>query len=293
MKRAIAISAPGHLMIERRQLSLKQGRETIASAPLEDLSLLVVDQADTTWTGALLSECGDYGIAIVFCGGKHLPSSLLLPFEGHFLMADTYRRQWETSLPLKKRTWQTIIVYKIRAQARLLSRWVGHDAGLAKLCSLVRSGDPDNVEAQAASRYFQALFGEEFRRERKGVDPNPRLNYGYAVLRAAVARAVVLAGLHPSVGIHHHNRFNAFCLVDDLMEPLRPLVDDQVRQSLDRFPEAEDLTPPLKRFLLEFLSREVEWEVARVSLDHALERYAARARDVLVGDVRDLACPSV
>jgi len=257
------------------------------------VSLIVVDQQETRWTGSLLSELGANDVAVVFCGAKHLPESVLLPYEGHGLMAHTMRNQLNASMPVKKRLWQTIIRAKVLAQAMTLKKWRSDDYGLLALLREIRSGDPRNIEAVAASWYFPALFGEEFVRERGGEGENARLNYGYAVLRAAVARAVVLAGMHPALGIFHKNRFDTFALADDLMEPLRPLVDDEVKSSLLAEPEEEQLTPPVKKLLLRFLGREVRWEGAVVPLDHALQRYATQVRAVLVGEREAIACPIV
>jgi hypothetical protein len=161
---------------------------------------------------------------------KHLPAAMLLPLSTHSTQTERFARQAAVSLPTRKRAWQQIVQAKLRAQARLLEETTGADQGLHVMAGRVRSGDPDNLEAQAARVYWPALFGKEasgeaFRRDPEGEGINVHLNYGYAVLRAIVARALCASGLHPSLGVHHHNRYDTFCLADDLMEPFRPLVD--------------------------------------------------------------------
>ena len=157
----------------------------------------------------------------MLCGSDYLPTAWLWPVDGHHVQALRMRCQLGASRPLCKRLWQVVVKAKISQQKNVLDLLQFCDGGLGSLARRVKSGDPDNVEAQAARRYWPLLFGKEFRRERYGPFPNPFLNYGYTVLRAAMARAVVSAGLHPSLGIHHHNRANPMCLVDDLMEPFR------------------------------------------------------------------------
>ncbi len=311
MKRSIAIEAPGDLRVDQRQLVLIQGGKEISRAPLEDLGLIVVDNAETRWTAALLAECGEYGIALVICGSKHLPSTMCLPFVGNVLMSKTWRLQIEASRPCQKRLWQAIVRGKIANQARLLGVHAGDSSSLTSLIGQVRSGDPDNIEGVAAARYFTRLFGPEFVRTRgthgRTVDErellmgndhkfmaiNSRLNYGYAVLRAMVARAIVLAGMHPTLGIWHRNQFNPYALADDFMEPMRPMVDEVVLESLQEFPNEEELTPPVKRALLRILTREVGWEDGQSTLDVVLERFCAQCRDHLIGVREGVSCPIV
>jgi len=272
---------------------MRQGSAVINTAPLEDLAIIVVDTPETTWTSALLAECGDFGIAVVFCGGKHLPCSILLPSVGNHLMAYVQRKQLDAKLPTKKRLWQTIISAKIMSQADTLRSLGKNDEPLRRLLRNVRSGDPTNVEGNAAARYFPLMFGTGFIRDPELIGLNSRLNYGYAILRAAVARAIVLSGLDPSVGIWHHNRYNPFPLADDLIEPIRPVVDKCVYESLNLFPDDLELTPPIKRHLLQVLTAEVSWAGARFPLDTALERFCAQVREALTEGGSDVQCPTV
>ncbi len=280
--------------MKNRQLVHERDNKPVNTAPLEDLAIIVVDTPEVCWTSALLSECAEHGIAIVFCGAKHLPSGILIPSVGNHLMAYTQRRQLEAKLPTKKRIWQTIITAKVQAQANVLRKNQRDDSHLKRLLPKIKSGDTTNVEGVAAARYFPALFGDCFIRDPDLEGVNSRLNYGYAVMRAAVVRAVVLSGLNPSVGIWHHNRFNPFALADDLIEPLRPIIDQSVVESLSEFSAREsDLTPPIKRHLLKILAAEVGWDGARFPLDTALQRYCAQVRDALVDGGTDVQCPTL
>lgn len=194
--------------------------------PFADIAVLVTSHPQISFTQAVLANLAAAGGMFIVSDEKHLPAAMLLPLSTHSTQTERFARQAAVSLPTRKRAWQQIAQAKIRAQGRLLKEITGHDGGLGDMAVKVRSGDPDNLEAQAARLYWQALFGEDgFRRDPEGEGVNPHLNYGYAVLRAIVARALCAAGLHPSLGVHHHNRYDTFCLADDLMEPFRPLVD--------------------------------------------------------------------
>ena len=194
--------------------------------PLPEVAVLVVAHPQVVMTQAVLAGLAEQGGIVVVCDAKHMPAAMLMPLAGHFVQGERFALQAKASLPTRKRLWQSLVKAKIRAQARALTDLRGDDAGLAQLALRVRSGDPSNVEADAARRYWPALFADpRFRRDRHGGGPNALLNYGYAALRAIVARAICAAGLHPSLGLQHHNRYDAFRLADDVMEPFRPVVD--------------------------------------------------------------------
>jgi CRISPR-associated protein Cas1 len=198
--------------------------------PFADIAVLVTSHPQISFTQAVLAGLAAAGGMFIVSNEKHLPAAMLLPLSTHSTQTERFARQAGVSLPTRKRAWQQIVRAKLRAQARLLEEATGSDGGLGVMAGKVRSGDPDNLEAQAARIYWQALFGrgasgEAFRRDPDGGGVNVHLNYGYAVLRAIVARALCASGLHPSLGVHHHNRYDTFCLADDLMEPFRPLVD--------------------------------------------------------------------
>lgn len=301
MRRAVAIQRPARLSVQRSQL-LVQNEDGEHTVPIEDLGILVVDNTPVELTAQLLATLGDHKAAVVFCGEKHVPTLLALPYEGHALMPKVLRGQIAASRPTCKRLWQAIVREKIRSQARHLIARTGADHGLHDLAGRVFSGDSTHREAVAATLYFARLFGPQFGRLRQEAmedfEPsrerliNALLNYGYAVLRAAVARAVVLAGLHPALGIHHHHRENAFALADDLVEPLRVLADSETCDILDSEPELpDDLTPALKRRILRVLTAEVRWDGGLWPLDAALEAYAAQVRQCLLGERKELQVP--
>ena len=210
---------------ERGLMKVSRTGEQDVRIPLDDVSILLCNARGLVYSNGLITELAKRGTAIVFCDSSFMPAAWVWPLVGHHEQTLRMRSQLEASKPLKKRLWQSIVKSKITQQANTLRLVDKADDGLTNLARRVRSGDPDNVEAQASRTYWPRLFGPSFRRHRFGETPNPLLNYGYTVVRAATARSIVSAGLHPSVGVHHTNRGNPMCLVDDLMEPFRPIVD--------------------------------------------------------------------
>jgi CRISPR-associated protein Cas1 len=301
MKRSVVITQPAHLSKKRNQLRIAQGDEEHL-VPIEDLGILVIDHDAVEVTGILLGNLCEAGVVTVFANDRHLPAGLLIPMENNALLAQTLRGQIAASAPTKKRLWQSIIQEKIRSQSRLLQDKVGHDADLGALAREVRSGDSTNREGLAASIYFEALFGGGFARLRqrqleaeedeylRGI--NACLNYGYAILRSAVARAVIGAGMTPALGVFHRHRNNAFALVDDLMEPLRVLVDREVYQLQGEGLIEAELNPGLKRRLVSILACEVYWNSELCPLDVALSSYSAEVRRCLLGEVKNPRIPS-
>lgn len=230
LERVVDISEDNrHLRVHRGFLVVAHGATEVGRVPLEDIGAVLVHAHGTVFTGNVLVTLAERGVVVVWCGPNHAPVSWTLPIAGHHEQGARLRAQWMAGRPLIKRLWRDLVTAKIRNQAALLET-IGGDgaAGLKAMAGRVRSGDPDNLEAQAARRYWPALFGPTFRRERDHPGLNAMLNYGYAVLRAATARAVIGAGLHPTIGLAHVGRGNDFGLVDDLMEPFRPIVDGRV-----------------------------------------------------------------
>jgi CRISPR-associated protein Cas1 len=291
IRRIVHVGTPSALRLKDERLWIEREGEAPGSVPVEDLGVLVLDYAHTTVTVPLLAKLAEQNVAVVVCDARHVPAAYCLALESNHLHAQVLREQIEAPLPRRKRLWQTIVQAKIRNQAALLRTAWGRDHGLAALAETVRSGDPENVEATAATAYFGRLFGEEFVRDRDLPGLNARLNYGYAVLRAAVARAVAGAGLHGALGIHHRSRYNAWALADDLVEPLRPLVDRSVLQLGPPGAEEQDVSPQVKRELLGVLTDEVGWRGKRLPLLVALGHYAANFRACLAGEERKFACP--
>jgi len=222
---------PAHLSLSLERMVIRRDGCEEAVIPLADAAVAVVSHPRVTCTGALLAGLMRSGGSMVVCDETHAPVGLMLPLGVNAEQTRRTLAQARAGRPLAKRLWRGIVRAKIRAQAHTLELHTGDDAGLRALAPRVRSGDPENVESTAAQRYWPRLFRNPmFRRRREAPDQNRLLNYGYAVLRAAVGRAVCAAGLHPSLSVHHHGRNNAFALADDLMEPYRALVDDEVAE---------------------------------------------------------------
>ncbi len=259
IKRTIEISRePAHLSVRMNQLTLRRLEQTVGTFPCEDLGVVVVDHPQTTYTHAALAALAQADATLVVCGHDHLPVGVLLPLADHTQVVSRVKEQIAIGKPLCKRLWKQIVQAKIRRQAANLASSSPSQLRLLRLADSVRSGDPTNAEAQAAKVYWSAWLTEapeqqtRFRRDPDGSGANALLNYGYAIFRAAVARAIVVAGLLPSLGLHHTHRANAFCLADDLMEPFRPLVDERVRQLITS--GQTDLDQPAKAELLELLA---------------------------------------
>lgn len=231
IKRTIEISQqPAHLTVKLGQLLLKHGDEIVRQIPCEDIGMVLVDHPGTTYSHAALIQLAESGAALVVCGRDHLPAAVLLPMVDHSQVVWRIDDQLQAGKPLRKSLWKQLVQAKIRAQAANLPKDYPARSKMLDLARSVRSGDPSNIEAQAARVYWSIWLGEEtFRRDRDADGLNSLLNYGYAVIRAAVARALVAAGLLPALGLHHRHRANPFCLADDMMEPLRGLVDDRAR----------------------------------------------------------------
>lgn len=227
MERIVDIATDGrHLSLHRGFLIVEADRQEVGRVPLDDIHALIVHAHGTTWSANLAAELATRGAPVVFCGNNHAPVAVTLPIEGHHAQNARFRAQWAASKPLAKQLWRRVVSAKIVMQGSLLSaRGVAGADAFAAIARRVKSGDSDNLEAQAARRYWPLLMGPAFRRDREAPGANALLNYGYAVMRASVARAVVAAGLHPTIGINHANRANALALADDLIEPFRPLVD--------------------------------------------------------------------
>lgn len=323
IKRTIEISQqPAHLTVRDRQLVLRRRRDDaaetrsreggaeddpIASIPCEDVGILLVDHAGTTYGHAALVCLLECDAAVVVCGRDHLPAGMLLPFGRHSQVVARLGAQLSAPRPLCKQLWRQIVRAKIRAQADNLAAGSAARTRLREIVREVRSGDASNAEAQAAKVYWAAWrdslrgpggepdqrAGETpanpFRRDPDGPPPNDLLNYGYAVLRAAVARAIVAAGMLPALGLHHTHRSNAFCLADDLLEPLRPLVDDRVRELLRQ--GHVGLSPAAKRGVLELLTAEVRVDEQTGPLMVGLHRYVASLTDCFAGAAKTLRIP--
>lgn len=281
------------LRVSHRQLVIAAGERPEARIPLDDLGVLILSHPQISLTQPVLAELTEAGGSIVVCNGSRMPCGMVLPTAAHSTQTERMRAQIELPKPKCKRVWQQLVRGKIAAQVTILRQHTGQDHGLPKLARQVRSGDPSNVEAWAAKRYWNALFGSDFRRDRDLPGRNAMLNYGYAVLRAVVARAICAAGLHPSIGVHHHNRGNAFCLADDLMEPYRPIIDDAVVELIERVGEIDELSTEVRRELLVALTGTVLVEGQVRSLFDAVSRTASSLASIIQGESVEVILPDI
>ena len=235
IKRTLYFGNPAYLHKNLMQLKVinPDDNSELGSVPLEDIGVVLLDHPQITLTHALMAALLERNVALISCDEKHLPVGLMLPLDGNTIQTERFRSQIDASEPLKKNLWAQTVKAKIENQAEVLRRAGIDNKRLLALVPLIQSGDPDNVEGRAASVYWKLLFEDlPFVRDRFGLMPNAHLNYGYAILRAIVARALVGSGLLPTLGIHHSNKYNAYCLADDVMEPYRPFVDWMVYNML-------------------------------------------------------------
>jgi CRISP-associated protein Cas1 len=273
MERIVDIATDGqHLSAYRGFLLVSKDREEIGRIPLDDVAAVIVHAHGVTWSTNLVVALAERGALMVLCGSNHAPIAVCTPLDGHHGQNARMRAQWDAGKPLAKQLWREVVVAKIGWQAAVLeSRGVPADA-FEMLMRRVRSGDPDNVEAQAARRYWPLLMGEGFRRDRAAGGVNGLLNYGYTILRSLLARSVVAAGLHPSIGIHHANRGNAFALADDLIEPFRPLVDAMAMQLVAR--GCLEVTSGAKRAFAGLIAMDLPSETGTTTVSGAAMRLA-------------------
>lgn len=253
IKRTLYFGNPAYLKTRTEQLVIeKQDDGEVISVPVEDVGLIILDHAQITITSGLMAKLLEKNVALISCDNTHHPTGLMLNLDGHTLQSKQFAAQLESSLPVKKQLWQQTITAKIYNQGMLLKQQGKENKFLLNLAKDVKSGDPENHEAKAASYYWKNLFPPfvGFRRDRFGLPPNNMLNYGYAILRAVIARSLVGSGLLPTLGIFHRNQYNAYCLADDIMEPYRPFVDKLVCSMIDPVEPAFELTPGIKRQLL-------------------------------------------
>jgi len=280
------------LSVRYGQLVLEAAEATVALCRWPIWPSLILANAQISLTQPVLAALAEAGGVCIVCDSASRPIGLLAPLIGHHRQTQRLAAQARASVPMRKRLWKQIVRSKIAAQAYTLQQVHGRDFGLRRLIPLVRSGDPANREAQASQRYWRRLFNDpQFRRDPQRPDQNRFLNYGYAVLRAMTARALCAAGLHPSLGIHHHRRDNPFCLADDLMEPFRPLVDRRVVELLRHYPADAEMSPQLKADLLDFVQVRLPLEGEKRGLFDILARAAVSLADVFLKNRPQLLLP--
>ena len=307
VKRTLYFSNPAYLSLRNGQLLLRlpeveRGnvpeqfkREAERTFPIEDLGLVILDHKQIVVTHGVLESLLENNCAVVTCDSTHMPVGLLLPLEGNTIQSERFREQISCSKPLQKQLWQQTVQAKIFNQAACLNRVEPNvEVRCMRVWSAdVRSGDPDNLEARAAAYYWRNFFPEfpEFVRSRDGEYPNLLLNYGYAILRAIVARSLVGTGLLPTFGIHHHNRYNAYCLADDIMEPYRPYVDMLVKQIVRERGVVVDLDRELKGRLLSLPTLDVTIARHTSPLAVAVDMTCKSLQKCFSGEARQLVYP--
>lgn len=292
-ERILDFSSEGaRLSVQNGLLLVERHKQPKVTVPFEEVAVLIGAHRELLFTQAVFSRLAENGGIFVACDGRGLPVGLMLPLAGHHMQTARFAAQAQASKAAQKRQWQGIVRAKILAQGALLNKRYANDRGLTAMAARVQSGDPVNLEGQAARRYWGGLFADDpkFRRDRDLPGRNALLNYGYAVLRGIAARAICGAGLHPSFGLHHHNRYDAYALAADLMEPFRPIVDEAVARITENNP-FQDLDPPTKRHLLSALLEPVSFQKEQRSLFDALARMAASLAQVYMGERRDMLLP--
>lgn len=291
IKRTLFFGNKCALTTKNEQLVIaKEEKQT--SVPIEDIGFVVIENQETYISIPALSKLSSNNVGVIFCDNKHMPQSMLLNLNSHHIQQEHFRNQINASEPLKKQLWQQVVKHKINNQAHLLESIGQNNTPLKYYASKVLSGDTDNREGAAAAYYWKHLFDFNFKRERNGEYPNLFLNYGYIILRAAVARAIAGSGLLTTLGIHHHNKYNAFCLADDIMEPYRPLVDAKVIEIMSKYDE-HDLITPIKAELLKVLTDTVYFEDKKSPLMVALSTTTSSLQQCFSGKSRKLIYPKL
>lgn len=295
IKRTLFFGNPAYLSTKNEQLVVNFPEEgkVEATVPIEDLGYIVLEDPQITITNGLLTKLVQNKTAVITCDRQHLPCSFLQPLVGHSEQTERIRHQLNASVPLKKNLWQQTIGVKIENQATHLASTGKNALKLKRWAGEVKSGDNENHEAIAAAYYFQNLFEEleGFSRNQKGVPPNNLLNYGYAILRAVAARALVSSGMLPSVGIFHSNKYNAFCLADDVMEPYRPFVDALVFGMIRSGEDFEELNTDLKASLLTIPAMDVLIDGKKSPLMVAMSRTTNSLYECFLGSGRKILYP--
>jgi CRISP-associated protein Cas1 len=302
IKRTLHFSNPAYLSLKDRQLQIDLPhlktlgeKESKKQVPIEDIGIILLDHQQITITHGCIAALLEKNAAIITCNHSHLPTGMLLPFDGHNTQSETFRYQIEATQPLKKQLWQQTIQAKILNQAAVLAqRGIAHD-NMLHWVKQVKSGDPENYEGRAAAYYWKNVFPKkiEFFRGREGDPPNNLLNYGYAILRAIVARGLVCSGLLPTLGIHHRNKYNAYCLADDIMEPYRPYVDEIVLGIIDRGENFLELGTAIKTQLLSIATVDVKFDKTTSPLMVGLQSTTASLAKCYQGKSRKISYPLI
>lgn len=291
LKRTLLLENRASVTVKNLQLVIKtETRES--TVPIEDIGFVVVDNPEIYISIPAINFLIENNTSLIVCGKNHLPNGMFLNLNSHHIQQEIFRNQIEASLPLKKQLWQLTIVEKIKNQGLLLEKITGKKNQFEFLASKVLSGDTSNMEGVAASQYWKSFFEDGFKRERFGDYPNNFLNYGYAILRAATARALSGSGLLNTLGIHHKSKYNAFALADDIMEPFRPVIDEKVYQIMQQY-EEQELNTQIKSELLQVLTRTVYFKEEKSPLMIALQKTASSLQQCYTGERKKIKYPKL
>ena len=292
IKRTLFFSNAVCLTLKNKQL-LIQNKETHeeSSVPIEDIGFAIIENNQTYISIPAINALTENNASVIFCNEKHLPFSMTLPLDCNSIQNQLFTTQIEATLPVKKKCWKEIIEQKIKNQALVLEKYNIDSIKLKEYSSQVKSGDTTNREAIAAKLYWDLLIDVDWVRTRDGEYPNNLLNYGYAILRAAMARALVGSGLLPTLGIHHHNKYDAYALADDIMEPYRPYIDDEVLEYTKQNPECEKITIEFKKKILNVLTRDVNIGKLTRPFMIALTITSSSLAKVFTGEAEKLSLP--
>jgi CRISP-associated protein Cas1 len=300
IKRTLHFSNPAYLSLHQNQLAIDLPhlkslgeKESKKAIPIEDVGIIILDHQQITITHGCIAALLENNAAIITCNQSRHPTGMMLPIDGHNTQSERFRYQIDASQPLKKQLWQQTVQAKILNQAAVLfNRNIPCD-NMVHWAKSVRSGDPDNYEGRAAAYYWKNVFPKkiDFFRGREGDPPNNLLNYGYAILRAIVARGLVCSGLLPTLGIHHRNKYNAYCLADDIMEPYRPYVDEIVLGIIDRGENFLELGTSIKTQLLGIATVDVQFERNKSPLMVGLQSTTSSLAKCYEGTIRRINYP--
>ena len=292
-KQTLVFETPVQLSLKQSQLciSYKDSPEQETFRAIEDIAIILIDNHSVNITVPLLGELAENNVAVVFCDQKHMPTSMLMNLDANSIQEKYFRLQLEAKEPLKKQMWKNIVETKIRNQAQFLKLFNKNSDKLARYINCVKSGDTTNCEGHAAQIYWKELMGKGFIRDRFGEYPNTFLNYGYTILRAATARALMGSGLLPALGIFHRNYYDAFPLADDIMEPYRPFIDQVVIRLMEQ--KQRRLTKEAKHAFLELFYQEIPFGEQMVQLGTSLTYTTASVAKFYAGETKALAYPRV
>ncbi|AGT43185.1 type II CRISPR-associated endonuclease Cas1 [Treponema pedis] len=292
IKRTLFFSNAVCLTVKNKQLIiLNKHTQEEASVPIEDIGFVVIENNQSYISIPVINELTKNNASVIFCDEKHMPLSMSLLLDGNSVQNQIFAAQINASLPVKKNCWKIIVCQKIKNQAALLKKYGHRNEMLVYLASEVKTDDHTNREGIAAKKYWDSLFGSDWLRARYGAFPNNLLNYGYAILRAATARALVGSGLLPTLGIHHHNKYNAYALADDIMEPYRPYVDDCVCQFIKENPDEKDVNQEFKKMALTVLTCDCKLGKCTRPLLISLTYTASSFAQILTGKTEKLQLP--